>query len=628
MSAVSYLTLDGSEVSNSARLYAFFQAGLLPSQFQVQNVPCGALTRAAQAAIAACPYLGFADPLSSTVQLGPNSTPPYGNSPPIVPQAGIGFSDGYMVSSTTGPSYPFFIPLTGGQWTDGIVVVAFETSLPVNGNKIYAVGRMNGTYPNSIGQPGSNEIAAELVYASATTAHLNLTGTIGDTLGVPIFLDGPTVTIPPGGGRQWLVLRLAGDVISAEWWTQDPRMGGSPWQKITFTLSGINYGGYTDRQLFGVPGYQTMNAGQQAQSNMAFPEWWATPACTSVANLYPSPFLFPSPSLYPAEPGGSEGILPTTPWTNAARPESADFTGFYIDEVDGLDGDTTRSVDQRMGGLGGAALGPLVQAGRTIKVHGWLTGRSCRGLDYGREWLLDILASTCHPCPDSKVTIRVAAPTPDDGSNDNQGLYELYDVGLTDGPTISEPTDCVIAEVNFTLTAGNGFKYQPRSVLVAATTFASANGSVGVQIPTPGIGTNGAIVTIKAGSSDLLNVYPARQLSTYPADNLYPSDCLYPNDGGLPVTLPIVSCPSGFLIPRLPAGGTLVIDSSRHQITYTDSNGVSQDGTYLLSQSTARAIDWLEADACNPTGGDFVLVGAASYAPDATVEIDVKHRER
>lgn len=628
MTAVSFLTIDGQEVSNSARLYAFAQAGLLPSQFQILSIPCGALTRAAQAAVTICPYIGFEDTFQSTQQPGPNSTPPYFNSPSLLNQTGNGAADGYVVPASTSFSFPLQIPLTGGQWADGVVAVAFEQIAPSTGMKVVAAGRMNGTFANAVSAPGDNEIWAQLVWASATTAHLNITG--WQNLGNPIFLDGGTFTVP-GNGRQWLVLRLAGDVISAEWWTQDPRMGGQAFKTLSTALSGLNFSGYTDRQLFGVPGFQTLAAsssGAPSAPGFAIPEWWSTPVCTSTANLYPSPFLYPSPTLYPAEPGGSEGILPTTPWTNAERPESAEFLGFYIWEVDGLDGGTTRSVDQRMGGLGGAALGPLVQAGRAVKVTGSLVARSCRGLDYGEEWLLDILAATCHPCPDSKVTLRVAVPSPDDGSNDNQGLYELYNAGLTDGPHIDNPLDCVVADVEFTLTIGNGFKYQPRVSLVDATTFVSANGSVGVQIPTPGIGTNGAIVTIYAGSADLLNVYPARQLSTYPADNLYPSDCLYPNDGGLPVTLPIVSCPSGFLIPRLPAGGTLVIDSSRHTITYTDSTGVSQDGTFLLSQSTARAIDWLEADACNPTGGDFVLVGAASYAPDATVQIDVKHRER
>lgn len=624
MTALSYLTIDGSEIANSARLYAFWQAGLVPSEFEVRNVPCGALTREAKAAPVVCPYIGFADMLGSNVQLGPTSTPPYTNSPPILPQDNTGSSDGYMVAQSTGPGYPYNTPLQGGVWLDGTVVVAFEPNLPQSSDVIIAAGRMNGTFSN--GLPGNNTISARLVWASATTAHLNITGLQGDTLGQPIGTDGPTVTVP-GKGRQWLVLRLAGNVVSAEWWTQDPRMGGQAWQTMSVTLTGINFGGYTDRQLFGVPGTQTLTAGSLARTAFGLAEWWATPVCTSTANLYPSPFLYPSPSLFPAEPGGSEGILPTTPWTDASRPESAEFRGFYIDEVDGLDGDTTRSVDQRMGGLGGAALGPLVQSGRTIRVHGWLTGVSCRGLDYGREWLLDLLATTCHACPDSIVRVRVAAPTPDDGSNDTQGLYYLYDVGLTDGPHISEPTDCILAEVDFTLTTGNGFKYQAPTVLLPAVTFASSNGAVGEQLPTPSIGTNGAIITIKAGSADLLNVYPARQLSTYPADNLYPSDCFYPNDGGLPVTLPIVSCPSGFLIPRLPAGGTIIIDSARHQITYIDATGAVSDGTYLLAQSTARAIDWLEADACN-AAGDFVLVGAASYAPDATVEIDVQHRER
>lgn len=627
MGALSYLTLDGREVSNSARLDAFARAGLLPSTFQIQGTVCGVLAReAATTGGMACPYLGFADVLSETAQLGLGTNPAYTASMTIVPQDLTGASDGYVIPNSTSSALPFPQPQNSGAWLDGTVVVAFEVQVGAANMTVTAAGRANGQYGTT---PGNNHISALLTWASATTANLTVRGWVGDAHAIVDLVNGPNLTVPPG--RQWLVLRLAGDVITAEWWTQDPRMGGNPFTSLSYILTGALVSGYLpDRVLFGVPGQQAFGASQTGAGKIALPEWWATPKCTATTNLYPSPFLFPSPLLFPAQSDGSQSVIATTPWTDSSRPESSDFLGFYFDEVDGLDGDTTRSVQQRVGGLGGAALGPLVQAGRSLKFHGWLIGRSCRGLDYGREWLNDILAQTCHPCPDSIARIRVAVPSPDDGTNDAQGLYYTYDVGLTNGPSIGPPSeDCDLCEVEFELTTGNGFKYQAATALLAATTFASANGSVGAQIPTPpGIGTNGAIVTIKAGSQDLLNVYPAQQLSTYPSDLLYPSSCLYPNDGGLPVTLPLLTCPSGFVIPIIPAGGTLVIDSARHRIIYTDGAGVVSDGTYLLSQDTARAIDWLEADACNPGNGDFVLVGAGSYGPDATVQIDVQHRER
>lgn len=626
MGAMSYLTLNGREVANSARTAAFRDAGLMPQTYQIQGNACGVLQREAGPTGRPCSYLGFMDLLSEPASPSPSTSPAYNTTAQLNPQDKTGVSDGYQEPQSTQSGFPVALPVQAGAWLDGIVVTAFEVVVGAANLNVTAAGRMNGTFQN--GLLDNNHVSAFMLWDSATTAHLVLRFWAGDSSSITDVLTGPTLTVPRG--RQWLVLRLAGDAISAEWWTADPRMGGKAFSSITYTLTGAIFQGIaSDRQLFGVPGYQSAVAGQTTPGKIALPEWWSTPVCDGTAHLYPSPFLYPSPTLYPDETDGSQSVLATTPWTDSSRPESKEFLGLWIDEIDGLDGSITRSVDQKMGGLGGASLGPLVATGRAVKVHGYLMAQSCRGLDYGREWLIDILSTACNPCPDAVMRIRVAVPSPDDGTNDAEGLYYFYDVGLTDGPVIGPSSaDCDLAEVNFTLTAGNGLKYQAPLPLVAATTFASANGSIGQQIPAPpGIGTNGAIITIKAGSADLLNVFPAQQLSTYPSDLLYPSDCFYPNDGGLPVTLPITTCPTGFVIPIIPKGGTLIIDNARHRITYIDAAGVVQDGTFLLSQNTARSIDWLEAQACDAADADFVLVGAGTYAPDATVQIDVQHRE-
>lgn len=640
---LSYLTLDGKEVSNSARLAAFAAAGLLPSTVEVKTASCGVLQREAKSAVGGlpCVNVGFSDEFSTPQQLGPNSTPwtyttadAAGVTSLPVPLAGVGSSDGYVVGGTvTASAASGAQPTTGGSWRDGVVVAAFEVMTPnvTIPSQLQVAGRIQG--PNGNGSTPGTCVQAVIIWQSATTAQLRLVGldtSVANNLST-IIAQSATLTVPPG--RSWLVLRLAGNVINAEWWTTNPRAGGGQaWQLVTYTITGTAKIGFvTDTLIVGGTGTQAIHVQSgsgDGGNGVAVPTWWARPACAATCHLYPSPFLYPAASLYPDECGGQ--ILSTTPWTDSSRPESADFLGFYIDDIQGMDGSVSRSIDQRMGGLGGAALGQLIQAGRTLQFHGWMFADSCRGLDYGEEWLNDILAQLCTPCPTTIARVRMSVPSPDDGSNDAEGLYYLYEVGLTGELNVTPfGTDCNMAEVTFTLTAGNGWKYQAPQTLLGPVTFASENGSVAATIPAPpAIGINGAIVTIRAGSADLVGLYPALALSTYPGDLLFPSNCLYPNNGGTPVTtLPLATCPTGFLIPLLPAGGVLVIDSAHHTITYTDASGIIQDGSFLLAQDTARAIQWQESFACDPADAAQVLVGATSYASDATVEIDYQHRE-
>lgn len=660
MNTLSYLTLDSKEVSNSARLAALAATGLVPDTVGVQGPACGVLQReaAALAGGAPCVAWGTSDTFDETVSLelsggygnanfflfGTTFSRIAGQPQPLNYAGAANVSDGWISPldensgvglNGAGIGTPGPYPLSGSLWADGFVSLAIQANGTQNTPQTAAAvtSRVQGTQSNDpTAIFGDSWLQASLLWASATTATLRIDGIIRSQPSGATVITVPTsfgpLAVPTG--TFWIGLRTAGNTITAELWTSNPNANGTPLYTVSYVLStAAELAAFT---AAGRQGYRLSGTSNQPRPPaIAATEFVTAPTCVQTCNLYPSPFLYPSPNVFPAVCGTPSSILSTTPWTDSSRPESAEFCGFYIDDIAGLDGDTTRDVTQKPGGLGGASLGTLIQQGREVKVHGWLIARNCRGLEYGKEWLIDQLAASCHPCGDSVMRLRTAVPSPDDGTNDTQGLYYLYDVGLTDGPVVTPVAedDCTVAEVTFTITTGNGYKYQYPTALVPATTFVSVGGSFTQQVPIPaGLGTNGAIITIKAGSSDLLGVFPAAAQATYPADNLWPSDCLYPNDGGLPVTLPITTCPSGFSIPLIPAGGTLVIDSARHRITYTDATGNTQDGTFLLAQDTARAIDWLEADACNPGGGDSILIGAASYGPDATVQIDIQHRER
>jgi hypothetical protein len=163
------------------------------------------------------------------------------------------------------------------------------------------------------------------------------------------------------------------------------------------------------------------------------------------------------------------------PWYDPAEPDSADFAGLLVTEIEGLDSaPIQRPVTQRIGD--GAVIGRRRYGPRTITVTGVLLGRTSCAVDYGLRWLSSVLQGSlgCGPgsCGGDDLEYMTCCPTVDaeggccagpcTAQTCAEGVFRtLKDVALTEGPTVVQriggSCGCCpgqALQVQFTLTAG------------------------------------------------------------------------------------------------------------------------------------------------------------------------------
>jgi len=107
--------------------------------------------------------------------------------------------------------------------------------------------------------------------------------------------------------------------------------------------------------------------------------------------------------LYLDQGAGTNGaytspILDDAPWYDPDVPESAEFAGFFIEDIEGFDSVVSR--DTADGAISGTSLGPLRLRGRCITVTGWLRAKTCCAAEYGLRWLQESLLgdNSCSDC--------------------------------------------------------------------------------------------------------------------------------------------------------------------------------------------------------------------------------------
>ena len=127
------------------------------------------------------------------------------------------------------------------------------------------------------------------------------------------------------------------------------------------------------------------------------------------------------------------------PWYDPSVPESADFTGLLVLDVDGLDTHPVkRTVTTAV--TGGGALGPARVLPRTITVTAVLLGASCCATAYGLHWLGEVLTGcTTGECEGDCLTLFNCCPsedlTPEEFAERHR--RSIRRVGLVDGPTVT-----------------------------------------------------------------------------------------------------------------------------------------------------------------------------------------------
>ncbi len=317
------------------------------------------------------------------------------------------------------------------------------------------------------------------------------------------------------------------------------------------------------------------------------------------------------------------------PWYDADVPASAEFLGILIPDLQAwFDGQASRNVAPSISGLGGASIGPMFQTPRALETACELVASTGAGLEYGRRWIQNILSRLCDPCALSTARIRDACP-PEDESDDTEGEWFVYNLGLVQGlKKTSNPSpgpgcsDRMTAAM--TLLAGNPYLYKrdeeclPDSPLNPDACgeecidfcrwLTEAPDPVFCIVDPPSIGVLGVVITITAGTG----------VHNLTIETL--TDCANSAATG--------TVTGSLLVPALPAGSTLVIDSALRKITYTSPSGDSIDGTGFIALPFGFGVPWLEIGNCNPAGCISAFLSAICDSDcTARIQIDTRLRE-
>lgn len=138
------------------------------------------------------------------------------------------------------------------------------------------------------------------------------------------------------------------------------------------------------------------------------------------------------------------------PWYDPDVPESADFAGFRILSIDGLDDYPMRRATTSAV-RGGAALGPSQVMPRTVTITGILLGATCCAVEYGLHWLSEAMAGCAGAgCDGDCMEVFNCCPGEDEDPElfRARHLRTVRRVALTQGPTVTarNGTGCTVGE--------------------------------------------------------------------------------------------------------------------------------------------------------------------------------------
>jgi hypothetical protein len=324
--------------------------------------------------------------------------------------------------------------------------------------------------------------------------------------------------------------------------------------------------------------------------------------CGCPALQYSSPGVGLPPVLIPPYTTPEDDLAP---WYSPNDPESAFFYGFMVESIEDLHtAPVKRDVQNRVGRYGGATLGSLRRQPRIIKVTVLGFGNNESALNYGFRWLADTLTFQCDgsDCSLCDLTLRTSCPdlsTPPTYEEWDSGRWTFKDVGIVDGPKMVDPpieaAACNVRRYEFTLAASSPYAFKCPIPCIDGETFIPA-----VDPCPPEAWICGEDATPKAccyvtnssvlGEEALLiDVQAVQELS-----NLRIT--ITPDQFGY--VCGEVPAPAGFvppepcaeiLIPTLPAGYRITMDTSVETIKVTLPGGLVRDGTAYLDTDDGYA---------------------------------------
>jgi hypothetical protein len=165
------------------------------------------------------------------------------------------------------------------------------------------------------------------------------------------------------------------------------------------------------------------------------------------------------PYTTPDDPGNE------APWYDADVPDSADFLGILVLDIEGIDDfPVARSVTNAV--VGGGSIGAARVRPRTLTVSALVIGVTCCGVSYGLKWFKSVLQGCAQQtCGGDCATLYDCCPEEGLTAEQFNARYRrtLRRVALTSGPVVTGRAgggDCNnrcggadVVEIEFTLTA-------------------------------------------------------------------------------------------------------------------------------------------------------------------------------
>jgi len=370
----------------------------------------------------------------------------------------------------------------------------------------------------------------------------------------------------------------------------------------------------------------------------------------------------------------SSPMLDDAPWYDPQVPESADFVGLYVEEVEGFDSVVNRTLAD--GAIYGGALGPLKLGPRQVTVTGYLFAATCCAAEYGLHWLTEALIASSGGCgADCAIGewFMLKCCPPDDVYAPDAADYAriMLRTGLLDGPKVVDKfgTCCdscghTTLKVQFTIASELPYlfsdldyalfqeTFDPEEVALDFYGFCDDCPPVADELWTPDCGAPtlqppaafritdpcycdpwcskklcatvqntsdwnsvATVVQVSAGSADLKNL----KISVW-ANRAY--------EVGVPCPCDNIGfddywkCREPCLVAQvtqIPSGSTLTLDSRQRVATLELAGGSVQSALRLVSSPSTTGFEWLDLPQC--TTYCFIVTAECGVAADATVTI-------
>jgi len=165
-------------------------------------------------------------------------------------------------------------------------------------------------------------------------------------------------------------------------------------------------------------------------------------------------------------------------WYDPAIPASSEFLGIWIIGLTGLwDSPFSETATETVGR--GVTLGRARWGAKEAHFEAMVFATSCRGMDYGLEYLRRTLETPSNGCQDPSQcqtggcgtrTMRIRAFCPDPGDPDD-GIREFLNVGTIDGLKVTDQDRrdkccCTMRKVTFTLASERPESYSDQGVCI------------------------------------------------------------------------------------------------------------------------------------------------------------------